>query len=454
MTMPFSVWYRSSRLRSTGRLKSPRKVKKRSQSSKMNAMTNRFMKERLEMDYSTLVAEKPASPRLPQEQRQSLYEACQQIKDGRAARGKRYELAMLLLLLIEAKLAGEQSLLGACEWIRLRQQELCEALGLEWKQMPCANTYSYALQRLDSQAVNRLVAAWCVRQEAQSRCGEEPSRLVEQASSRHQHLAIDGKALRGTGKQAYGGADAQQHVLHIYEVQTGIVLEQCPIGEKRNEVSALKPLLTEALCKGRVLTTDAAQSYHEFGRHVKRLGGDVMVIIKDNTPTTHSDLHLFFEDPHADRRTWQSSEQIEKGHGRLERRHILTSPDLNAFLERDWGEVGQVFRVQRERTCKGQHSVEVAYGWTTLSPQRCSAQALLSYNRAHWAVENRLHWRRDVTLGEDACGVRLDPVAEMLAVLNTVVLALMDLHHVTNVARQLRRFSAQPREALAWLLAS
>ena len=114
-------------------------------------------------------------------------------------------------------------------------------------------------------------------------------------------------------------------------------------------VSALKPLLTQALCKGRLLTTDAAQSYHEFGRLVKRAGGDVMLIIKDNTPTTRADLELFFEDPQADRRTWQSFEQLEKGHGRLERRHITTSPDLNDFLFQNLGEVGQAFRVQRER---------------------------------------------------------------------------------------------------------
>lgn len=121
-------------------------------------------------------------------------------------------------------------------------------------------------------------------------------------------------------------------------------------------------------------------------------------------------------------------------------------------LGRDWGEVGQVFRLQRERRIKQERSVEVVYGWTSLSPQRCSPQRLLHLIRAHWTIENRLHWRRDVTLGEDRCGVRLRPVAEMLAVLNTVVLSLMDLYRVSNVARQLRRFSAHPREALAWLV--
>src|SRR2546421_13021708 len=69
--------------------------------------------------------------------------------------------------------------------------------------------------------------------------------------------------------------------------------------------------------------------YHDFGRLVKRAGGDVVLIIKDNTPATRADLELFFEDPQADRGTWQSFAQIEKGQRRLERRQITTSPDLN-----------------------------------------------------------------------------------------------------------------------------
>lgn len=67
------------------------------------------------------------------------------------------------------------------------------------------------------------------------------------------------------------------------------------------------------------------------------------MIVKNNTPATRADLELFFEDEQADRRTWQSYEQIEKGHGRLERHHIITSQDLNDYLRRDWGEVGRSF---------------------------------------------------------------------------------------------------------------
>jgi hypothetical protein len=185
---------------------------------------------------------------------------------------------------------------------------------------------------------------------------------------------------------------------------------------------------------------------------VRRAGGDVILIIKDHTPLTRADLERFFEDPQADRSTWHTYEHVEKGHGRLERRQLLTSPDLNAYLDREWGEVGQVFRVQRERKTPEKSSVESVYGLPTLNPEQCSAQRLFQLIRAHWAVENRLHGRRDVTLGEDQCGVRVPPVAQMLAVLNSLVLSLMDFHQVSNVARQIRRFSSHPEEALVWLL--
>ncbi len=82
--------------------------------------------------------------------------------------------------------------------------------------------------------MNAALAAWFERKEVESRCGQEPSRLVAQPSERHVHLAIDGKALRGTGKQRDGGEEPQKQVLHVYEVQTGIVLHQCPIAPEHN----------------------------------------------------------------------------------------------------------------------------------------------------------------------------------------------------------------------------
>ena len=80
----------------------------------------------------------------------SLFEVCQQIGDERAARGKQYELAALLMLLVLAKLAGMKSLLGASDWMQDQGAWLREHLHLSWKRMPCANTYNEG--RLYSQA--------------------------------------------------------------------------------------------------------------------------------------------------------------------------------------------------------------------------------------------------------------------------------------------------------------
>ena len=179
----------------------------------------------------------------------------------------------------------------------------------------------------------------------------------------------------------------------------------------------------------------------------------MVLFVTGNTQVTQVDLELFFEDEQADRRIWQCFEQIEKGHGRLARRQITTSPDLNDASRAGTGvRWDRSYARPRERTSTDKHSLEVVSGWASLSPQCCCPQRLLALIRAHWTVENRLHWRRDVTLGEDRCGVRLPPVAQMLAALNTVVLSLMDRHQVSNVARQIRRFASHPDEALVWVI--
>src|SRR5689334_18774738 len=111
------------------------------------------------MDYTTLCAQRKEDQEQVAQRMQSLSQVCQQLVDGRCAGGKRYELAGLLVVLVLAKLAGMQSLVGAADWVRDQEVFLREGLQLPWKRMPCANTYSYALARLDSQKVNAALAA-------------------------------------------------------------------------------------------------------------------------------------------------------------------------------------------------------------------------------------------------------------------------------------------------------
>lgn len=93
----------------------------------------------------------------------------------------------------------------------------------------------------------------------------------------------------------------------------------------------------------------------------------------------------------------------------------------------------------------------MVYGFTNLPSKKASAKRLLELNQKHWSIENRLHYRRDVTLGEDASQVRVNGAPQVLAALNGGILALMDWLGVTNVASQMRHFCAHHEEVLQLL---
>ena len=149
------------------------------------------------MDYTTLHLPTDAEKVSEAEVVTSLYETLQQLSDARRGQGKRYELALILCLLILAKMAGQTSLSAATDWIRHRAAVLADHFGLRRKSMPCQMTYCNVLARVDAKHLDELLAAFFVCWEAQQRCGVEPSRLhTPQGKADHAHLAIDGKTLR------------------------------------------------------------------------------------------------------------------------------------------------------------------------------------------------------------------------------------------------------------------
>jgi len=306
------------------------------------------------------------------------------------------------------------------------------------------------LARLDPQMLDEVLAAFFTRWEAQHRCGSEPSRLhTPQGQLDHAQLAIDGKTVCATSKQAQ-----PVHLLRCYDVTTGTVLWQWNVAEKQNEISALKPLLTPTLVKGRILTLDAMHTQRELCRNVHLWGGAYVLIAKDNQPTLSEDIADLFEDRTPDRRRWKQAETWDKAHGRLEHRQIICSPALNDWFAKQWHGIEQVFRL--ERTARILHTGEVrhqvVYSLSSLSMRKAPPERLLALLRSHWRIENRFHWRRDVTLGEDACQTRTGAVPALLARLKSTVLALMDRLGVSNVARQARYLDAHPEQAVQLLL--
>jgi len=328
------------------------------------------------------------------------------------------------------------------DWIRFRGSWLQTVLPGTRATFPCVATYSNVLRTIDPEHVNQLLMELLTRVRATKRAEEEQRPVV-----------LDGKTLRGT--QHHVAEDQKKmHHMNLYEAKTGIILKQRMVAEKAGELTHMAEFLTPTLLKGRIISADALYTQKSFCQEVIAAGGDYLLLVKRNQPILHEDLRLFFAEPPLDCLDWRTGTQTDKGHGRLTPRFIQASPELNDFLARDWHEVGQVFCLRRRVEYPLKCTQEYVYGFTSLPPTQADPFRLLELIREHWAIENKLHWRRDVTLGEDACQVRKGSAPHALAVLNSFVLALFDFCAVSNAKQQMRRFEAQPLLAARLLLKS
>jgi hypothetical protein len=139
----------------------------------------------------------------------------------------------------------------------------------------------------------------------------------------------------------------------------------------------------------------------------------------------------------------------DKGHGRIEQRTLRTVPLLTGAPK--WAGLKQGFELRRQRTVKGETTVEVVYGITSLKEEEANAQRLLGLTRGHWGIENRLHYVRDVTLGEDGCRVRKGSAPQVLAAVRNAVIHLLSGVEAPSYAAAIRRLNNRPEEALALL---
>jgi hypothetical protein len=128
--------------------------------------------------------------------------------------------------------------------------------------------------------------------------------------------------------------------------------------------------------------------------------------------------------------------QVSKGHGRVERRTIRLTGVLTK--QQDWAGLRQGFELTRERTEKGRTTVEVVHGITSLGPERADARRLLELTRGHWGTENGRHYRRDVTLGEDASRIRKGAAPQVMAALRYGVVQLLSAVAAPSLAAAVR----------------
>lgn len=369
----------------------------------------------------------------------SLYECLSQLVDQRDRRGVRYPLVAVLVIVVLAKLSGEDEPRGIAEWAKLRSQALSAALHLKRETMPHHTTYSRILgHAVDVERFEAVVSEFFSRQ--------QPAQA---------HIALDGKTLRGTIET---GQSQGVHLLAAYWPEAGVVAWQAEVENKENEIVVAPQVLEHLHLSGAVVTGDALLTQRTLSTQIVQAGGDYLWTVKDNQPTLRADIERLFEPEvclpgHSPLQTdFASTTTLDKAHGRLEQRTITTSSLLQGYS--DWPHLAQVFKLERQVTTlsTGQRSSEVVYGVTSLSCTQAPPERLLELVRRHWAIENEAHYPRDVTFQEDRCRLRTGRAAHVMATLNNLVLGLIRLLKFDFIPQARRFFNARLDEALNLVL--
>jgi predicted transposase YbfD/YdcC len=375
----------------------------------------------------------------------ALFACFQTIPDHRHRRGTRYPLASLLMIGVLAKLAGQDSSRSMSHWAKLRTSELSQLFGLRREEMPHYSTWNRVLGHgVEPKEVEEIIGTFF----AQTLTIPRDKRGVIQ-------LNIDGKTLRGTIPL---GQTEGVHLLAVYHPKQGVVLAQMNVETKGREITFAPTLLKQIDLRGVVVSGDAMFDRRALSLKIIQAHGDYLWTVKDNEATLRQDIEDLFLPPRKLAGTspvpmdFRHAHTVEKSHGRLDTRSIVVSSLLADYSE--WPGLAQVFKVERQRTTTlGETKTKVHYGVTSLPTHLADPQRLLELTRGHWGIENGLHYRRDVTLREDASQLRMGHAPEMFAILNNIVLGLFAKQGETNVAHARRDFAYHFDKALARLAA-
>jgi len=366
----------------------------------------------------------------------SLFDQLARLTDSRCARGKRYSLVTVLVFLVLAKLAGQDRLYGISQWIRYRKKSLAEIFHLKKLRAPCANTYKNILE----QAIDIEEFEWVVREffASQPKAGQS---MV---------ISLDGKTLRGT---ISAGQTRGQHLLAAYLPREGWVLFQIEVDRHENEIMAAPTVLKCLDLRGKIVLGDAMFAQRELSLQIVQAGGDYVWTVKDNQSRLKQDIEFLFQPEQTTKgfspgtKDFRTVETTEKNHGRLEHRRLTVSAELKEYL--DWPGAEQVFKLERRftRLVDGHVTHEVVHGITSLKSRSVGPKQLLPLIRSHWGIENGLHYRRDETLREDWCHLKLGQASRAMAVINNLIVGLVLQLGWTNLPAARRYFDAHPHRA-------
>lgn len=392
------------------------------------------------MQYSTGKIERELDANGVEFDRGSVYDRLCQLTDVRKAKGKRYRLETVLMIIVLAKLCGCDRPIEIAEWANNHQEQLVKLLCLERARLPHYNTY------------RRIMANVVYQEEIESLVAEH-----NQPDPHGNVYALDGKAIRGMRKKDEEG---NEYMLSVYDVEQAKVMFQVEVGHKENEITKAPKVLKMVEIAQKVITGDAMHTQRGLAAQIVEAQGDYVLPVKENQPQLYKNIQALFAPEYPKpgfgkiQTDFLTTQKVNKGHGRIETRIITTSEMLNAYAA--WPALAQVYRLERQfhwrrngRTYRT--SSEVEFGITSLPRQQVSPLQLLQIRRSHWGIETGLHYRRDVTLKEDATRMTTGHMGKVMAALNNLVLALIRQAQFHNAAQARRFFAAHIDKAFALL---
>lgn len=224
-------------------------------------------------------------------------------------------------------------------------------------------------------------------------------------------VAIDGKTLRHSFDHAAG--TSALHLISAWAADQHLVLGQLAVDGKSNEITAVPKLLELLTLKGRIVTLDAMHCQRATAAAISERGGDYALALKGNQGTLFGDVRLFVED--AETTPADTHTTTDGDHGRIETRRHSVITDIDWLKARHhWPGLAAIGKVVRTRESRAKTSTETTY---YLISDTWDAQTFARVIRAHWSIENSLHWVLDVTMREDAARNRLENGPENIALL-------------------------------------
>ena len=235
-------------------------------------------------------------------------------------------------------------------------------------------------------------------------------------------VAIDGKTARRSHDQSRGKKAI--HLVSAWATENGVALGHVKTEEKSNEITAIPELVKLLQLKGCLVTIDAMGCQRDIAQTIVDAGADYLLAVKDNQETLREDLEQEFKEAQADNFAHMDClyhETLDKGHGRIEKRQYWYTHDVAGLgtLER-WPKLAGMVMCRATRTVKGETSTEDRYFITSNTGH--DMDKIAAAVRAHWQVENSLHWVLDIAFYEDQCRIRMGYAAENLATIRKMAL--------------------------------